>query len=193
MIDIPPEPIPTEEQIIEQQLAECGLKADGFSVKYEDYLQSIEVVFTPKAGAGVEDFECISNAVGYELVSFLQADIDRAYRKYKYELAQPIILEEAKNNLESIGKLKGFPTLSDFENLQGYALALEVHLGFQPGSALRVEEDAILIQPTKDELEAFLEKNLNLMTAVAFAIARDRVPFYLVGNEQFRLEPYQGQ
>jgi len=47
---MPPEPPPLE-QIIEQKLVACGLSSSGFTVTYQDELQSIEVVISDEVRA----------------------------------------------------------------------------------------------------------------------------------------------
>lgn len=193
MIDVPPEPLPSQVQAIEQRLIKCGLRGSGFTVKYEDYLQSIEIVIAPEAGASADDFECIKKAAGYEIVTFTDTEMYRAFSDYEGELTRPYVLAESKAALESKGLLEGFPSRSEFANLDDYSIALEAHLGFEPRTALRADGSAIVLQPAPDGRAAFSERQLNLMSAIAFAGARDDVQFYIVGNESFRVEPYRGR
>lgn len=103
MIDMPPVPPPSPEKVIEQRLIECGLDVSGVSVRYEDYLQSIEIVIRPTAGATADHFECIKNAAGYEIVTFEDREMYRAYSDYTAELARPEMLESLKAGLQERG------------------------------------------------------------------------------------------
>jgi hypothetical protein len=82
MIDAPPEQPLFQEQQIAQALAECGLKAGGFTVRYEAELQSIEIGITPAAGAGPKQFPCIFRAVWPEIVTFEDSVMTGQYYAY---------------------------------------------------------------------------------------------------------------
>ena len=147
MIEVPPEPLPTQEQIIEQRLRDCGLNPGGLTVKYEDYLQSIEIVIAPGAGATSENFACIKDAAGYEIVTFQDGEMFAAYTDFVSELARPEMLALYEGRLKEAGLWEDFPDREDFGSLEEYAAALEAHVGMKPRSALRVSGDGLLFDP----------------------------------------------
>ncbi|MXO66336.1 hypothetical protein [Altericroceibacterium endophyticum] len=186
MIDVPPEPLSTQEQVIEQRLLDCGLNSGGFSVRYEDYLQSIEIVIASSAGATTDDFKCISEASGYEIVRFEDGAMFAAYMDFASELARPEMMVMFEDSLKEVGLWEGFPEREDFGSLKDYAEALEVHAGLEPGAALRVSGDGILFDPpnASADYEDFAERYSNLLSVVAYASTRDRLNFGFLGNER---------
>ncbi len=186
MIDVPPEPLPTQEQVIEQRLLDCGLNPGGFTVKYEDYLQSVEIVIAPSAGATSDNFACIRDAAGYEIVTFQDGEMFAAYMDFASELARPEMMVMYEGRLKETGLWEGFPDREDFGSLKEYAEALEVHAGIKPGSALRVSGDGILFDPpsASNNYADFAERYSNLLSVVAYAAIRDRVKFGFIGNEK---------
>ena len=191
MIDMPPVPPPSPEKVIEQRLIECGLDVSGVSIRYEDYLQSIEIVIRPTAGATADHFECIKNAAGYEIVTFEDREMYRAYSDYTAELARPEMLESLKARLQEKGLLEDLPERGNFENLEAYAKALEAHGGVAPGSVLRVYGDEILFYPPRDypprddeSPAAFLDHYSDLIGIIGYLSMRDGFGFAFIGNEQ---------
>jgi len=186
-MDVPPEPLPASEQVIEQRLIDCGLSKSGFTVKYEDYLQSIEIVISPEAGTREDQFACIREAAGYEIVTFDDGAMQMAYLDFVSELVRPQMLTEARAELEQRGLLVGFPERETFDNLQLYAEALEVHSGLSPNSTLKVHGDSITFDPSRDNgnFQEFSNKYSNLLVAIRFAVARgDFKNFGFIGNEK---------
>jgi hypothetical protein len=186
-MDVPPEPLPASEQVIEQRLIDCGLSKGSFSVKYEDYLQSIEIVISPSAGVKEDHFACIREAAGYEIVTFEDGDMQMAYLDFTSELARPQMLETATSELEQRGLLAGFPERQSFASLDLYAEALEVHSGLSPGSTLRVRGSTIVFDPPVDDRSFgdFSEKYGGLIAVISFAVARgDFKNFGFIGNEK---------
>jgi hypothetical protein len=181
VIDAPPLPY---EQIIEQRLVQCGLKIEGLSVRYEDYLQSFEIVIRTTSGATTDHFECIKNAAGYEIVTFEDRDMYQAYGDYTSELARPQLLKSLKARLQERGLLEAFPERRDFESLETYARALEAHGGIEPGRALHVAGDGILFDPPRDENNpmAMFERYSDLMAIATYASMRDGWKLAFVGN-----------
>ena len=177
--------MPTQEQVIEQRLFDCGLNLGGFTVKYEDYLQSIEIVITPKAEATSDNFRCIRDAVGYEIVTFQDSEMFAAYMDFASELARPEMMVMYEGRLKEAGLWEGFPDRKDFGSLEAYVEALEAHAGIKPGSALRVSGDSILFDPPNmhTNYADFAERYSNLISVVAYAATRDRVNFGFLGNE----------
>ncbi len=186
MIDVPPEPLPTQERVIEQRLLDCGLNPGGFTVKYEDYLQSIEIVIEPSAGATSDNFACIREAAGNEIVTFEDGEMFAAYMDFTSELARPEMMVMYEGRLKEAGLWEDFPGREDFGSLEEYAEALEVHAGIKPGSALRVSGNGILFDPpsASHNYADFAERYSNLLSVVAYAATKDRVNFGFIGNER---------
>ncbi|MBA4163622.1 MAG: hypothetical protein C0510_03165 [Erythrobacter sp.] len=186
MIEMPPEPPPRQEQVIEHRLIECGLDARGVSVKYEDYLQSIEIVIGPKAGATTKHFACIKEAAGYEIVTFEDREMFAAYSDFASELARPQMLATFESRLKETGLWEGFPDRRDFGSLEDYARALEVHAGVPPGSALRISGNGILFDPAREGQNPadFVERYSDLLAVVAYASTKERLSFGFIGNER---------
>jgi hypothetical protein len=185
MTDLPPSPPPTQEQIIERSLVECGLDARGISIKYEADLQSIEIVIRPSAGATAQHFQCIHDAAGYEIVTFEDQKMYVAYGEYASELARPEVLEMFKDGLQKRHLLDGFPERRNFATLLDYAKALETHAGMPPGSALKVSGDGLIFDPPRaqESPAEFAEKYSDLLAIVGYASALERVSFGFIGNE----------
>ena len=184
---MPAEP-QAREQIIEQRLIECGLRRGGVTVKYEDYLQSIEIVITPAAGARKEHFSCIRQAVGHEFVTFSDGGTQKGYSDYVSELLRPQMLESATAELKKRGLLKDFPQRDKFTSLQSYAQALERRSGMKPKSVLRVEGETIVFDPPRGHasFNDFEKRYSNLIAVILFATARgDFKGFGFIGNERF--------
>lgn len=189
MIDTPPEPAAAQEQLIEEKLIGCGLKAGGFSVRYEDYLQSIEVVITPAAGATPEQFGCINEAAFPEIVTFEDGPMFTQYIEYLDELYRPQALADAQAALTEQGLLKNFPAREDFGTLADYARALEAHAGFAPGTMLRFDGDKVLVfgPPSNAMLaDTDLERLSVLLAVVLYASARDGFTIGFIGNDKIR-------
>ena len=179
-------PPPATEQVIERRLVECGLSRGGFTVKYEDYLQSIEIVITSAAGARKDHFPCIRQAAEHEIVSFADSNMQTAYRDFETELLRPQMLETAKAELKKLGLLAGFPDRESFANLQLYAEALERHSGLIPNSALRVSGKTIIFDPSKGQADFkdFEKRYSGLMAVMMFAVWRGDAHFAFIGNER---------
>lgn len=185
MIDLPPE------QVIEQRLVECGLNPSGFTVKYEDYLQSIEIVIKPEAGATIENFGCIHEAVDLEIVTFSDQKMYQAYGEYETELYRPKMLEDASQSLDKIGKLKNFPERANFSNDKLFAEAIEVHCGVLKGSALKEFGEGIVFMPPQEDyldFDRFITKYSCLNTAINYVAAKRQLDVGLIANEAIREE-----
>ncbi|MFM2022349.1 MAG: hypothetical protein RJB02_2057 [Pseudomonadota bacterium] len=185
MIDLLPE------QVIEQRLVECGLNPSGFTVKYKDYLQSIEILIKPEAGATEEKFGCIHKAVEFEIVTFTDLEMYRDYNEFEMELYRPKMLEDARLSLEKVGKLESFPARSAFANDKLFAEAVEVHCGISAGSALKEFGDRIVFMPSRDEYrdaETFMNKYSCLTTAILYLAANRELSVGLIGNEAVQEE-----
>ena len=92
-MDLAPIPQPTQEQVIEQSLIACGLNPQGITIKYEDYLQGIEIVIGSIAGVTTGHFKCVRDAAGHESVAFEDPAVSAAYYEYVRELERPQVLE----------------------------------------------------------------------------------------------------
>lgn len=189
MIDMPPEPPPAQEQVIEQKLLACGLKSGGFTVRYEDYLQRIEVVITPAAGATPDHFGCIHEAAFPEIVTFEDRTMYQKYMAYVGELFRPQMLADLEANLRASGLWEDFPRREDYPLLADYARALEVHAGVEPGTAFRAENDKQLAfdPPLGDQAYAeFAERYSDLLMVGMYAAAMGDFSIGFTGNEKFR-------
>ncbi len=189
MIDTPPEPPPAQEQVIERKLLACGLKASGFSVTYEDYLQSIEVVITPAAGATPDHFGCIHEAAFPEIVRFADGSMYQGYMAYVAELFRPQVMADAEAALKKLGLWERFPRREDYADLANFARALEAHAGFVPGTILRAEADTqIAVDPVDRNrlIEMDYERLATLLVVLNFASARDRFSIGFIGNDKVR-------
>jgi hypothetical protein len=187
-------PPSTHEQVIEQRLAECGLSRGGFTVKYENYLQSIEIVITPTAGARQEHFPCIRQAAQHEIVSFADSSMQKAYSDYQAEILRPQMLENATAEVEKRGLLKNFPDRNSFASLELYAQALERHSGLAPGSVLRVSGQTIVFDPPRGQttFRDFDKRYSSLLAVIMFATARgDFKSFGFIGNKAVAEPPTQ--
>ncbi|WP_260923518.1 hypothetical protein [Novosphingobium sp. 9] len=188
----PVNPVPSTEQVIEQHLAECGLDRAGFTVRYEPDLQSIEIVIGPKAKATNDQFACIQKAVGYEILTFSNGAMQRAYLDYTNELARPQVLAMARSQLEKEGLLADFPERQNFDSTSLYAQALEKHCKLVPGKALTTSGNDIAFQPNPEEalnMKAFTKKYSCLLLAMQYAGALEReVKFGFIGNEAYSEE-----
>jgi len=171
---------------MEQKLLDRGLSPDGFTVKYEDYLQSIEIVITPSAGATSDDFACIREAAGFEIITFEDGAMYAAYTDFVAELTRPETMARLKAQLKEAGLWEGFPAREDFGPLEDYLAALEVHAGLEPGSALRISGQGILFSPPFDERsdDDFVSRYSNVFAVVLYASTRGRLGFVFIGNEK---------
>lgn len=178
-------PPPAHEQAIEQRLVRCGLSSAGFTVKYEDYLQSIEIVITPAAGARKNYFPCIRQVAEHEIVSFTDGSMQKAYSDFETERLHPQMLESATSELKKRGLLAGFPDRKRFANLALYAEALERHSGLVPKSTLKVSGMAIVFDPPKGHtnFKDFDKRYSSLMAVITFAAVRGDADFGFIGNE----------
>lgn len=75
---------PSEEQIVEQKLVDCGLKRSGLSVSYVDDWRSVVAVINDEAEARAEHFDCIRDAVWPQEVRFESPELERSYLRFRY-------------------------------------------------------------------------------------------------------------
>lgn len=188
MIDTPPEPPPALEQVIEQKLLDCGLKAGGFTVRYEDYLQSIEIVVTPSAGATSDDFPCINDASASEIVTFEDRAMYAAFSDFRSALVRPQMMAELEATLKERGLWEGFPSRQNFATDDEYCRALEAHGGHAPGSALKVSSFGVTLDPKLDDLDiaSFNERYGDLMAIILYVSVRDGFRIGFIGNDKVR-------
>ena len=190
-MDLPPYAA-EEVQIVEERLAECGLNSDGYTVSYQDYLQSVEVVIDDGAGAQPEHFPCIKQAAGagFAIVSFSNRESMTAYMDWVVEQRRPQMLADSEAELRKLGKWEGLPQRADFETDSLFAMALESHCDQEPGSLLEGRDGWITLKPeaglglTHDEFKAKLSC---LFSAINYATAYDpSLKFGFIGNGKFR-------
>lgn len=185
MIDLPSEPQPAYEQVIEQKLIQCGLRAAGFTVKYDDELQSIHIVIDKQAGASRDSMDCIREAAGHQIVTFLDRDMQKAYDEKVFEALRPKMLADAREALEKRGLLDDFPERSNYGSDKLFAEALERHCGIEQGT-LFVEGRWVLIGQPKpgDWSKAYQDKMACLMSVIRYVSAKgDEFEFGFIGNE----------
>lgn len=182
---MPQVPPPAYEQVLTHKLLRCGLRNGGFTVKYEDELQSVEIVIDKNAGVSAKHFECIRNAVGYEMVSFKDPALQQAYQDRAFEASKPKILADAQAELERRGVLDGFPERSKFRSDKLFAEALERQCDMEPGSFFVQSQWGLIGQPSKDRLSKTDADRMScLMAAIAFVSAKDEdFKFSFIGNE----------
>ena len=190
MIDMPPQ-TPAQVQVIQQNLVECGLKLNGFTVKYEEELQSIEIKIGPQSGASNDKFDCIREASQNEIVTFEDGGLQSAYSERVAELMRPEMLKDAREGLRKRGLLTGFPERADFASDKLFAEALEVHCGMKAGSFLIESQWGLIAQPSKIGPlgSAEWDKMSCLMNALMYVSAKgENFTVGFVGNEKFRDE-----
>jgi hypothetical protein len=187
MIDMSPESPPAQVQVIQQRLVECGLKTGAFTVRYEDELQSIEIVIGPQAGASTEKFGCIREAAQYEIVTFSENDLQRAYAGHISDLLRPKMLKDARESLEKRGLLTGFPERSRFASDRFFAEALEKHCGVKAGSFFIEGERGLIVQPKTTPLNDTEGDQMTcLINALMYVSAKgENFAVGFIGNEQF--------
>ena len=185
MVDMPQVPPPAYEQVVTQKLLQCGLRDGGFTVKYENELQSVEIVIGKEAGATSEKIECILQAAGDEIVTFNDPEMNKAYQDRVFAYVRPRMLSDAQAELERRGILDGFPDRSKYGSDKLFAEALERQCGMKPGSFF-VQSRWGLIGHHKlgRQSKADEDRMFCMFTAVMFVTARgDDFKFGFVGNE----------
>ena len=68
-------PPPAYEQVLTEKLLHCGLRNGGFTVKYEDELQSVEVIIDKETRTSAGHFDCIRQAAGHGIVTFKDSEL----------------------------------------------------------------------------------------------------------------------
>ena len=186
MVDVPPEP--SYEQVIEHRLSDCGLDSSGVSVRYEDYLQSVEIRIAPSAGAKAEQFECIRQAAGYEIVTFEDPDMYAAYTDHVSEQLRPGMMASMERQLKESDLWENFPSLGDYESLEDFSVALEEHAGLEAHSTLKVADDGIQFDPPDEDGPPadFVERYSKLIAVVSYASMQEGLSFGFLGNERAR-------
>lgn len=185
-MDSLPESPPPYEQAITQKLAECGLSAHGFTVSYEDHLQSYEVVIGRSANVTSEMFPCIREAAAADVVTFQDQELTSQYQAFLTEAYRPKMIADAEAELAKRGFLAGFPRRSEFATDVLFAEALEDHCGVTKGEAIRPFGDALAFQPPPEiasDFKTFSERYSCLLTAIILVGARDELNISFIGNE----------
>lgn len=184
MIDMP-QTIPSAyEQVLVKKLVGCGLRVEGFTVRDEAELQSVEVVIGEKAGAKIEQVECIREAAGSEIVTIQDPAVRQAYDDRIVEVMRPAMLASAKAELERRGVLNGFPERSAFPSDKSFAEALERQCGVMPGSIFVESHWGLTVQPSGMDA-ASSDKLACVLAAAYYATVRgDAFSFGIIGNEQ---------
>ena len=185
MIDMPQVPPPAYEQVVTQKLLQCGLRAGGFTVRYEDELQSVEIVIDKEAGATSEQIECIRQAVGYEIVTFKDPELQKTYQDQVFAALRPKMLADARAALEKRGVLDGFPERSKYGSDKLFAEALERQCGMKPGSFFVQSQWGLIGQPKLGRQNKAAEDRMAcMMAAIMYVSAKgEDFKFGFVGNE----------
>ncbi|WP_420605183.1 hypothetical protein [Novosphingopyxis sp.] len=190
MIDLPPESLQVQEQVIETSMQNCGMETADFIIQYEDILQGFEILIRDGAGVDASQFPCIHEATRGQFVSFENEGMQSAYSDYSYELIRPVILQSAEKELRKLKLLKSFPNRADYEDDLQFAKALERLCDVEPGSALKKFHGKIALMPDRElSFQAFNSKYGCLMAALQFASARNEIDYVFVGNGAFREAP----
>jgi len=185
MLDMPQLPPPAYEQVLTEKLLHCDLRSGGFTVKYEDLLQSVEIVVEKETSVSTENFDCIRQAADYEIVTFKDSEVQKAYDARVFEAMRPKMLAEARDELEKRGVLKGFPERSKFASDKLFAEALERQCGMRPGSFFVPNKWGLSAQPKLGRrINADMDRMSCLMAAITFVQAKgEPFEFGFIGNE----------
>lgn len=172
------------------KLVQCGLRNGGFTVKYENELQSVEIVIDREAGASAEHFDCIKEVAGYEIVTFKNPNLQQAYQDRVFEALRPKMLADARAELGRRGVLEGFPERSKFGSDKAFAEALERQCGVKPGSFFVESQWGLIVQPKLDRYsKADADWMSCLMAASMYVSAKgEDFKFGFIGNEAFAPE-----
>lgn len=193
MIDLPP---PSYEQTIEA-IVRCEIPRGGARVAYADYLQSDEVTI-PDLGKVTDDkLRCLKGAIHPFYILTIE---DMAQRAAFYEFSEredsPKQKADALDWLRAKGLLGRLPLFNSGQNLDAFAVAVELACGLEAKSSLMVVDKSwITIKPEASSIETFEKSALNLeclMNMIAASNARENgIRFGFVGNEQYRVEEEQ--
>ncbi len=185
MFDTPPVPPPPYEQVVAQKLSQCGLPSSGFTLKYENELQSVVIVIGKETGVTKEQFDCINQAAGYDIVIFKDPKLQHAYQDRMFQARRPKMLADARAELEKRGALDGFPERSKFSSDKLFAEALERQCGMKPGAFFVQSPSGLIGKPKLDrQRKADEERMFCLMTAIMYVSAKgEDFGFGFIGNE----------
>lgn len=163
---------------------------NGFTVKYEDELQSIEIKIGPQSGASNDKFD-FREASQNEIITFEDGGLQSAYSERVAELMRPALLKDAREVLRKRGLLTGFPERKNFASDKLFAEALETHCGIEPGSFLIAGQLGLIAQPPKIGPlgSAEWDRMSCLMNALMYVSAKgENFKVGFIGNEKFRDE-----
>lgn len=178
---------PAYEQVLTEKLLQCGLRNGGFSVKYVDELQSVEIVIDRKADLSAKHFDCISRAAASEIVTFEDPELGQAYQDQVSAALKPKMLADARAELVKHGALDGFPERAAFGSEKLFAEALEQQCGMKPGSFFVQSQRGLIGQPKPDRQSKVDEDRMScLMAAIMYVAAKgEDFKFGFIGNEAF--------
>ena len=185
MVDMPQVPPPAYEQVVTHKLLQCGLRNGGFTVKYEEELQSVEIVIDREAGATSEQIECIRQATGNYVVTFKDPELQKAYLDRVFDAFRPKMLADARADLEKRGVFDGFPERSAYASEMLFGVALERQCGLKPGSFFVQSQSGLVVQPKLGRQNKTEEDRMAcMMTAIMYVTAKgEDFTFGFVGNE----------
>ena len=133
-----------------QHLLQCGLRNDEFAVEFAHDLQDYEIIIEHAAILTCEHFDCVRKVAGTAIVTFHDADLQRAYNARVHEIERPGKLAAARNKLEKYGVLENFPERHNFASDELFAEALERHCGLEVGLVFVQTQSGLIFHPSID-------------------------------------------
>ncbi|MDQ0839237.1 hypothetical protein [Sphingomonas faeni] len=153
MIDMSPVSPHSYPSTLTQKLLQCGLRNGKFAVEYDHDLQGYEIIIAHEAGVTCEQFDCVREVAGTELVTFHDAKLQQAYDARVREIEMPGKLAAARAKLEKYGVLANFPERRNFISDELFAAALERQCGLEVGSVFLKTRSGLTFHPSVDVKE----------------------------------------
>lgn len=193
-MDTPPEPpaIFQREQTIRQSLAQCGLDPAGLSYEYDEDSDRFYISVGKASAITTDHFPCMYEAADFEQFLFDDSDLALKYDAFVQELHRPQVMAETEARLKARGLWDGFPVRETYPTVEDFLKAIEVHVGVAPGTWLKASgEGRITLHPpfdaqTIETFAAFEQQSGDLLLALWYATARDRMQFGFIGNDKVR-------
>jgi len=168
------------------KLVACGLSPSGISVRYEDFLQSDVITFSPAAGVSETKFECIYKAVWGSFVEFDDKVLGSKYAAFEEREAGDWARGEAASWLKAHNKFEGAPTLSPTQDPKVWAGAVEHFCGFQSGEVIEFVEPTFMTLRHSTTTFPPDPKVQCLMYVIWLSdLKASGIVFGFVGNEQY--------
>ena len=185
MIDLPP---PSYEQTIEA-VVKCDISHANIRIKYEDYLQSDEVVVSDLGTVTDDKLRCLRAAVHpFYILTIRNAEQQAAFYDLSQKDDRPRQLTEAREWARSRGMLDRVPTYDPERGVDEFSAALDVACGFKRGGALQPGGGSwVTVRPdvvSTNELTKSSKALECLMQMFAASNAPDKgIKFGFIGNE----------